>query len=194
MRHIPLSFKRLAAAFPDQTRFPTPALLNTIGGEVRASLRDGDNTCAVRLSYTLNQAGYPVQRVAGDIFWRKSVARADPVTARHARPTMVSDLFVVRVADVKKYLISKYGEGTLIWDGYHPATFKVPFTGVTQGIVIFDWRGPITGPSGFGATGHADLFQLVLSTGTPPMYTPACVGHCYWERGPMYAYLWETDP
>ena len=194
MRHIPLSFTRLAAAYPDHTRFPTPDLLESIGGEVRQSVRDGDNSCAVRMSYTLNHAGAPVQRVAGDIFWRKGAPHVDPATARHAHATMVRDLFVIRVADVKKYLTRKYGEGTLIWDGHHPATFKVPFSGVTQGIVVFDWQGPIIGPAGFGATGHADLFRLVLSPGTPPMYTPVCVGECYWQQGPMYAYLWETNP
>jgi hypothetical protein len=194
MRHIPLSFAKLAAAYPSHTAFPTPKLLNAIGGEVRASVRDGDNSCAVRMSYTLNHAGAPVERVSGDIFWRKGAPHQSASTPHHAHPTKVSDLFVVRVADVKKYLTHKYGEGTLIWDGYHPEKFKVPFTRVTQGIVIFEWRGPIAGPNGFGATGHADLFRLVLSTGAPPRMTPVCVGECYWEHGPMYAYLWETNP
>lgn len=191
MRHIPFSFTRLAAAFPDHARFPTPALLNSIGGQVRASVKDGENTCAVRLSYTLNHAGAPMKRVAGDIFWREGAARVDPATASHAHPTMVKDLFVIRVADVKEYLTRRYGAGTLIWDGYHPSTFKVPFTGVTQGIVVFEWRGPFRE---FGASGHADLFRLVLSSATPPMLTPACLGQCYWQGGAMYAYLWETIP
>ena len=107
---------------------------------------------------------------------------------------MVRDLYVIRVADVKKYLTHRYGEGTLIWDGFHPSTFKVHFTGVTQGIIVFEWRGQIMGPNGFGATGHADLFRVVLTPGARPMLTPACAGQCYWEHGPMSAYLWETDP
>jgi hypothetical protein len=98
----------------------------------------------VRISYTLNNAGAPVQRVAGDILWRESAPRPDSATTRHARPTMLKDVFVIRVADVKKYLTRKYGEGTLIWDGYHPSTFKVPFTGVTQG----SWSSTGEAPSG----------------------------------------------
>ena len=50
------TFRDLVAHFPGHARFPTPALLNSIGGEVRARLRDGDNTCAIRLSHALNKA------------------------------------------------------------------------------------------------------------------------------------------
>jgi Type VI secretion system (T6SS), amidase effector protein 4 len=191
-RHrIPISFARLVAAFPDHAAFPAPALLNSIGGQVRATVRDGDNTCAVRFSYMFNHAGAPIHRVHGDIFWREAAPHPDPATASHAHPTMIKDLFVIRAGDVKKYLTARFGAGTLIWDGYNPTTFKVPFRGVTQGIIVFEWRGAI---KDFGATGHADLFRVLLSPDTPPRLTPACVGECYWMHGPMYAYLWQTNP
>lgn len=191
MSRLPVSFSRLAAAFPDHIAFPTPVLLNSIGGQVRAIVRDRDNTCAVRLSYMLNHAGAPIRRVAGDIFWREAAPQVDPATAPHAHPAMTKDLFVIRVGDVKTYLTTRYGPGTLIWDGYHTDTFKVPFAGPTQGIIVFEWRGPVRG---FGATGHADLFRLLLSPGSPPVLTPVCVGECFWMDGPMYAYLWEANP
>lgn len=191
MRHIPLSFRRLVAAFPDHAGFPAAALLNSIGGQVRQSVRDTDNTCAVRLSYMLNHGGAPLRRLPGPILWRESAPQPGTPMAPGVRPPMVKNLFLIRANDVKEYLSRRYGAGTLIWDGYHPDKFKVPFTGATQGIIVFEWKGPFRD---FGALGHADLFRVLLTPGTPPMLTPACVGQCYWQHGPMYAYLWETNP
>jgi hypothetical protein len=191
MPRIPISFARLAAAYPDHAAYPTPALLNSIGGQVRAGLRDNANTCAVRLSSMFNHVGAPIRRLARDIYWQEGAPHVDPATVGHAHPTMIKDLFVIRVGDVKTYLTAKYGAGVQIWDGYHPTTFSVPFSGPTQGIVVFEWRGA---PKAFGATGHADLFRLVTTPGSPPVLKPICVGECYWMNGPMYLYLWETAP
>jgi hypothetical protein len=67
----------------------------------------------------------------------------------------------------------------------------VNFQKVTQGIVVFEWRGAI---KDFGVTGHADLFRLLLAPDNPPRLVPGCIGECYWMHGPMYLYFWETDP
>jgi hypothetical protein len=190
MQPIPVSFSRLVAAYPDHQGFPAPTLLDAIGGEVRATVRDTDNTCAVRMSYCLNRAGAPIRRVAADVLYRRARSVADPLTPVDRRVT-AGELYVIRAADVRRYLNARYHEGVLIWDGYRADSFKTSFSGVTQGIIVFEWRGRY---SDFGASGHADLFRIALTDGQPPVLKPACIGDCYWMKGPMYAYFWETNP
>jgi hypothetical protein len=59
------------------------------------------------------------------------------------------------------------------------------------GPIVVEWRGRW---EDFGASGHGDLFHVVLSNGHPPTFTADCIGHCYWAPGPMLAYLWELRP
>jgi Type VI secretion system (T6SS), amidase effector protein 4 len=184
-RSLP-SFTTLATNFPDHLKFPTKKLLDTIGGQVRANLGDAINTCAIRLSYALNKSGAPIRPTAGVHF--KGAPHVLESTARHASPSLVSDLYVFRVADMKRYLVGRYGAGTLIYDGRHPDEFAVPFRHPAQGIIIFEWVGRW---ADFNASGHADLFRVILGDGKPPTLIPACVGNCYWMPGPMLAYLWE---
>ncbi len=186
MQRIPVSFARLVAAYPDHQRFPTPKLLDSIGGEVRTVVSDVDNTCAVRMSYCLNRAGIPVRRIARGILYRRSRSVADPST-----PIAASELYLIRAGDVRRYLNARFHEGVLIWDGYHADSFKTPINGMTQGIIVFEWRGRY---ADFNASGHADLFQISVNNGRPPTLRAACVGDCYWMKGPMYAYFWETNP
>jgi hypothetical protein len=72
-----------------------------------------------------------------------------------------------------------------------PREFASPIRGVTQGIIVFEWQGNY---NEFGAMGHADLFRVLLSPGSPPTLTPGCIGSCYFVSGPMIAQLWETRP
>jgi hypothetical protein len=104
---------------------------------------------------------------------------------------MISDVYMFRVMDVKTYLVSRYGAGTFIYDGRHPDQLTSAIRGVTQGIIVFEWQGKY---NDFGALGHADLFRVLLSPGSPPTLTPGCVGHCYFLAGPMIAHFWETRP
>lgn len=191
---IPISFAQLEAEYPDKLNFPTPDLLGAVGGEIRSSMRDDANTCAVRLSWAFNHAGHPLQKVGGDIYWRNAEPRIDPKTEGWVRPTILHEVYMIRIGDVKRYLTARYGPGTKIFDGKEPDKFQIPITGPTQGIIVFEWHGAIRGPAGFGATGHADLFRVLLSKDRPPTLKPICTGECYWVQGPMLAFLWETNP
>jgi hypothetical protein len=184
------TFSTLAANYPDSLRFPTPLLLTGIGGQVRQAIHDGDNTCAIRISRALNLSGAPILATPG-VAMLKGAPQVVPSTANHAMPSTTADLYIYRVLMMKLYLEKWYGPGQLIYSGRHPDTFAVPFRGVTQGIIVFEWQGR---PRTFGATGHVDLFRLVLSPGSPPKLTPGCVGHCFFVEGPMLAYLWELRP
>jgi hypothetical protein len=189
IRSLP-TFTTLATNFPDTVSFPTKKFLDSIGGQVRANLSDAINTCAIRLSYALNESGAHIRPTAG-VHLHKGAPQIVPSTARHASPATASEQYIFRVADMKTYLVSRYGKGTLIYDGHDPTEFKVPFLHTTQGIVVFEWIGRW---ADFNASGHVDLLRVVLGNGHPPTLIPGCVGHCYWMPGPMLAYLWELRP
>ena len=189
IRSLP-TFSSLVANFPDKHVMPTKALLDSIGGQVRSSLGDDVNTCAIRMSVTLNDSGAPIRSTPG-VHLLKGAPHVVPGTEGHAKPAMASDLFMFRVMDVKTYPVARYGAGKVIYDGRKPGEFASPIRGATQGIIVFEWRGKY---NDFGAMGHADLFRVLLSPGSPPTLTPGCVGSCYFLSGPMIAHLWETRP
>jgi len=190
---IPVSFSKLANAYPDKASYPSPArkLLDEIGGTVRKNVDDRDNTCAIRLSYAFNHGGAPLTQAGAGITWLSASPRVQRGTENWVKPNVLHDLYVMRVGDFKKYLTARYDQPTPIWDGYHRDTWKVPFMGATQGVICFEWKGP---PKVFGATGHMDLFHFVMNSDTPPQLVPACVEDCYWWDGPMYASFWELQP
>jgi hypothetical protein len=190
---IPISYARVAAAYPDKKRYPAPAgnLLDEIGAEVRLAVRDSDNTCAVRLSYAFNHGGLPIKKIGAGIRWLNAAPRIEPGTETWVKPRILHDAYIIRVNDFKAYLTARFGGPVPIWDGYHPEQWKVPFTGSTQGVICFEWKGP---PKVFGASGHMDLFRVVLTNDSSPQFVPACVEHCYWQEGPMYASFWEMSP
>jgi hypothetical protein len=190
IRSLP-TFRELKANFPDHARFRTPTLLNSIGGQVRQNLKDADNTCAVRLSYTLIKSGTPIRHTPG-VHALKGAPHVVPSTAHHAHPTMASDLYVFRVLEMKEYLVKHYGPGALVYNGYRATHFvePPPIKGSTQGIIAFTWQGPF---NDFGASGHVDLYQGLL-TGNPQTMGANCVGQCYFLTGPMIAHFWEVRP
>jgi hypothetical protein len=94
---------------------------------------------------------------------------------------MSSELYMFRVLDVKAYLSSRYGVGKVIYNGRHPDRLSVPIPGTTQGIITFEWQGNYRA---FGASGHADLFRVVASPGSPPTLTGGCAGECFFLEGP----------
>jgi hypothetical protein len=182
---IPISFSALAASYPDHRKWSTKQLLDEIGGTVRSTLNDGINTCALRMSYALNHAGAPLHWVPGVHFLQGAPGR--PTTGPAHSPTR-SDLYVFRVQDMRSYLSRQYGQPPLIYDGRTPDKFRVQFSRTTQGIIAFIWEGRW---ADFNASGHVDLFQVRYVAGQPPVLTAGCVGACYFNPGPMKAYLWE---
>lgn len=191
MIRMPVSFKKLVDNYPDPITLATEQLLNKIGGEVRKSMRDGDNTCTVRLSCAFNASGVPVRRSSG-IWMLKGASYVPPGTmSHHAAQAVKRDLFILRVSDMRRYLTHHYGNGVSIFDGKAPDPFKAPLSGLSQGIVVFQWGGT---HDLFTATGHVDLFRVITMADKPPTFVPACVGHCYFMPGPMTATLWEMSP
>ncbi len=190
IRALP-TFRELVAHFPDHSGFPTPDLLDSIGGEVRARIRDNDNTCVIRLSYTLNRAGAPLRMTPG-LHMLKSAAQTTPGTVHHSHPATKTDLYLYRVLEMKQYLVARYGQGVRIYNGYRPNQFRQPppIRGATQGIIAFTWEGPF---NAFSATGHMDLYRGLL-TGNPQTLGANCVGECYFNVGPMIADFWEVRP
>lgn len=180
-------YRALLQAYPDKHKIAAKALLDAIGGEVRRSLSDAVNTCALRMSYCLNVAGQKIRRMPGlyELPGARSPLRS-PAPAR-------SDLYVIRAKEMKQYLDVEYGRGTLIYDAARNPKEIVNLQRQTQGVIVFDWEGR---PRDFGAGGHVDLFRLWPSGDNLPRLEPACFGECFWWTigGPMKAYLWETLP
>ena len=184
------SYRTLVSNYPNKHDTPTKQLLDQIGGEVRSSLGDAVNTCAIRVSYALNHSGAPITRLGG-LYLLQGTAANDH-TLPPAKPR--SDLYIVRVLDMKKYLTQVYGLGKRIYDARMAADKLVGLNGPTQGIILFQWNGPF---AEFGATGHVDLFQLSASNPKSALdLIPDCEGACYWQPtvAPMEAFLWQTPP
>lgn len=193
MRESLPRFSSLRAYYPSKHEVTAKALLDSIGGQVRASLGDGTNTCAIRISWALNESGARVRATAG-VHLLKGEPRVEENTTPQTRLAKVSNNYMFRVLDVKTYLSARYGPGKLIYDGRHSERLSVPIPGVTQGIITFEWQGHY---GAFGASGHADLFRVNASPGkpgSPPTLLGGCAGECFFLEGPMIAHLWETRP
>jgi hypothetical protein len=184
------TFSELTANYPNKHEVNTKALLHSIGGQVRASLKDNINTCAIRMSWTLNNCGAPIRPTPG-VHVYKGQPQVAAGTAHHAKPSLIANLYLYRVLDVKTYLTVRYGPGKLIYDGSHPDRLAVPTPGASRGIITFEWQGNYRA---FGASGHADLFHVVASSGSPPTLTGGCAGECFFLAGPMIAHFWGTRP
>ena len=187
MKALP-SYRTLVSNYPNKHDTPTSELLNEIGGEVRSNLTDAVNTCAIRVSYALNHSGTPITRMAGLYLLQGAAAKGPAGPA--ARPR--SDLYILRVLDMKKYLTHEYGVGKKIYDAGTAGDKLVGVTAATQGIILFQWNGPF---AEFGATGHVDLFQLSASNpASPSDLISECEGACYWQQTakPMEAFLWQS--
>jgi hypothetical protein len=187
MRSLP-KYNVLASNYPNKHQVTTKTLLDRIGGDVRKTLTDSVNTCALRISDALNRSGQPIQRTAG--LFEVQGARPQPAPGKPARPP---SSYILRVPDMKKYLEKSYGVGKLIYDAMKQPANLVNLPRKTQGIVVFMWSGVFRD---FGASGHVDLFHLWPNGDNPPRLQPECEGQCYWwtQGGPMKAYLWETTP
>lgn len=183
-------FSKLRANYPAKSSIPAKALLDSIGGEVRASLRDDVNTCALRMSESLNRSGAPLVHVAG-LYTLAGVKAATPSVGHHPAP--LKPRFIVRVRDMMTYLHRVYGHGHTVYDARtEPKAIHLKGRKHVQGIIVFEWLGP---PREFGATGHVDLFSIVdRGPNAVPQFVPACDGECFWlpDAGPMVAHLWET--
>ncbi len=157
---------------------------------MRARIRDSDNTCAIRLSYTLNNAGAHLRMTPG-LHMLKGAPQNIPGAAHHSVPATRADLYLYRVLEMKQYLVTRYGQGVRIYNGYRPHQFTPPpIRGATQGIIAFTWQGPF---NAFSATGHMDLYRGLL-TGDPQTLGANCIGECYFNVGPMIADFWEVRP
>lgn len=107
-----------------------------IGGAVAANIHDKkapwENTCAVRISYILNQSGLIIPAIPG-----KTVKGAD-----HKN-------YFYRVVEVIKFLKVKWGAPQIV---EYPASGGGPLAG-KKGLILFE----IVGFS--NASGHATLFD-----------------------------------
>jgi hypothetical protein len=92
------------------------------------------------MTYALNHAGLREGRNGIGAHWCSAAPRVDPATVKWVKPRVLHEAYLIRVGDVKKYLTAAYGDCTLVWDGY-TKDWRTPFTGVTQGIIVFEWRG-----------------------------------------------------
>ena len=186
------AFSTLKKNYPSKSALPARALLDGIGGQVRQSLHDDVNTCALRMSWCLNESGAPLLHTGG--LYVLSGARA-VMSPRDHRPPPPISRFIIRVLDMKTYLERVFGKGELIYDARtDPMKVRLGGRRHVQGIIVFEWLGP---PREFGATGHVDLFNVIDRGPTMmPQFTPACEGECYWlhDPGPMIAHLWEARP
>jgi hypothetical protein len=181
-------YSTLLRNYPNKTNVSTKQLLDAIGGQVRRNLDDSVNTCATRISQTLDQSGQPIRRMPG----LYQLPGALPFRKSH-QPQLSPKLYLIRVMDMKRYLEINYGPGKLIYDATKQPTNLTNLPSQTQGIIAFVWSGPY---SQFGAFGHVDLFRLWPNGEKPPRLEPACAGECHWWTigGPMTASLWETGP
>lgn len=131
------------------------AVGKVIGGKVQAKLEKKVfvNACAIRMSYVLNQSGLIVAQAPG-----LHSAGAD------------GRQYLVRVSDLLKFLISRWGQADVIVD--FPK--ERDFAGKT-GLIVFDV------PEWNDATGHATLWN-----GKQGM---ECSDSCYFSKSKR-AYLW----
>lgn len=187
MRALP-RYGVLALNYPNKHQVTSKALLDRLGGEVRKTLSDHVNTCAVRVSDALNRSGRPIQKMSG----LYQLLGATPQRLNGRLATQPSR-YIIRVPDMKKYLEREYGMGKLIYDAMKRPTTLANLPHKTQGIIVFVWNG---GFREFGASGHVDLFHVWPNGANPPHLQPECEGQCYWwvQGGPMQAYLWEAMP
>lgn len=153
-------------------------LVQSIGGKLERSLSaiypdlDLMNTCAVRLSYALNKAGFKIS------------------TARGVRILLGGDKmnYTISADEMITYMKAKFGKPVLIWDGRKKSdkrwlgAVKLP----TQGMLGYDWQGRI---ADFGATGHVDIGRLYEANGEPFIADYGTAA--YFEPGPMLVYFWE---
>lgn len=193
MTSVP-SFSQLKANFPYKPAnltpdrkgsIPTGALVKSnkdliefIGGDLRKRLiaiqpdLDLVNTCAIRLSYCLNQIGSKITKTAvareykgGDGNW-----------------------YLISADEMIAYLRKRYGAPIKIFDGTGKddtrLTGKATFP--TQGIIGYDWQGKY---ADFGASGHVDIGRLPSSK----VDDVAEIGTgAYFNDGRMKVYLWPT--
>jgi hypothetical protein len=118
---------------------PAGKVAKTIGGYVEKNIRNPDsnqrwsNTCAVRMSYVLNQAGLVISRIPG-----QTVSGAD------------KRQYFFRVKDLVVFLRQHWGEADEIVE--YPPSGGGPLVG-RKGVILFE----ISGWS--DAQGHATLFD-----------------------------------
>jgi len=158
-------FAALWQNYPSHGAFPTdPSLPNsiwsTIGGHVQMNEwtedangnRVPNNTCALRMSYTLNRSGYPIPKGSG------AISGAD------------GSWYLLRVKSLQTFLTSTLGAPTSLPGG----TFTGP-SGKT-GIISFN----VSGWS--DATGHFTLWngQSVVDSDEPYQKWPAPTSTLFW--------------
>ncbi len=130
-RTVP-SFEAMWSAYPRGTSAEAKA---TIGGAVDAEWIA--NTCAVRLSRSLNEAGVRIPD-----------KRAGLSTVRGGDGLR----YAYRVTELRAFLHATFGAPTLERSAKAGGVDPAPFAG-RRGIIVFDVRG------WSDATGHADLFD-----------------------------------
>lgn len=180
-RHFPYKPKALT---PNRTG-PIPAgaviatnkqLVEAIGGDLHRKLAaiypdlDQMNTCAVRLSYSLNRSGSPISRSSKARMFKGADGR----------------YYTISADEMITYLGVTYGRAALIFDGNRKAEkeWRSAVKPPVQGIFGYDWQGRI---ADFGATGHVDIG--LLPDADVANITEYGTG-AYFLDGPMKVYFW----
>ncbi len=120
------SFKTLISNYPLGS---SEEVKNEIGGKVNYPWIK--NTCAIRMSRALNYSGYPIPKTG-----RKTISGAD------------KKQYFYRIADLKKYIVSKFGQSNYTFE----KPLNQPELLQLQGIIIFDVNFS-------DATGHITLLN-----------------------------------
>lgn len=155
------------------TNFPrgTPqAVKARIGGLV--NLEWIDNTCAIRISRTLNESGHDIPRRFRGM---KTIRGGD------------NKRYAYRVAELRKYMLHRYGEPDLKHTypkvgGSMPATFKGQ-----RGIIMFDV------PGWSNATGHFTVFDGTIKSSPGGCKDDKCYcsDTCYFKEA-IEVWLWKA--
>ncbi len=172
-------YKTAAQAAPGALVKGNKDLVQYIGGQLEKRLSaiypdlDLMNTCAIRLSYCLNQSGFPIRQLGG------------------VRTIMGGDnkLYTISADEMITYMKAKFGTPKKIWDGRKQGNqrwldaVKTP----TQGLIGYDWQGRF---ADFGASGHVDIGKI---TGSGASLSISEFGtNSYFKEGAMIVFMWET--
>ena len=147
--------------YPDYLWFrDSKAVKRSIGGYVDQDYLK--NTCAIRLSRTLNYSGFPLP------YWKEMVTKKGADGKRYA----------IRVSELRKWLLFRLGKPEFDLRKREGDPFDKTRLSTMKGILGFDIR--------FGdATGHLDLWDGARFSSEHMMSRP------YWKAATRI-WLWEA--
>lgn len=151
-------YDKIFDAFNSIKELSTNQFALTVGGNVEYNIKNDPNfanTCAMRLSYALNQAGYTIPHIV------------DKTISGDTDGDGVKEWYFYRVSDITNFLITTFGQG----ESYN--TDDLSGIQGRTGIICY-------GDCNFGdATGHVDLWDgdSVVRQG----YDGRCNSVTFWD-------------